>query len=63
MPAANFNQWNEQHHRLMGAEADAAREAWIAAEEWTAAADDLLRGRWLVVRRGKRSTAGVQFTP
>jgi tyrosyl-tRNA synthetase len=35
----------------------------IADEEWSAAADDLLHGRWLVVRRGKRSTAGVQFTP
>lgn len=34
----------------------------IADEEWSAAADDLLHGRWLVVRRGKRSTAGVEFT-
>lgn len=35
----------------------------IADEEWSAAADDLLHGRWLVVRRGKRSTAGVEFAP
>jgi tyrosyl-tRNA synthetase len=35
----------------------------IADEEWTPAAEDLLHGRWLVVRRGKRSTAGVQMTP
>ncbi|WP_459714009.1 tyrosine--tRNA ligase [Actinophytocola sp. KF-1] len=35
----------------------------ITDEEWTPAADDLLPGRWLVVRRGKRSTAGVQITP
>ncbi len=35
----------------------------IADEEWTPAADDLLHGRWLVVRRGKRSTAGVEITP
>jgi tyrosyl-tRNA synthetase len=33
----------------------------IADEEWTPASDDLLHGRWLVVRRGKRSTAGVEF--
>jgi tyrosyl-tRNA synthetase len=34
----------------------------IADEEWSPAAEDLLHGRWLVVRRGKRSTAGVEFT-
>ncbi|TDV42739.1 tyrosine--tRNA ligase [Actinophytocola oryzae] len=35
----------------------------IADEEWQPAADDLLHGRWLVVRRGKRSTAGVEMVP
>jgi tyrosyl-tRNA synthetase len=35
----------------------------IADEEWQPAADDLLHGRWLVVRRGKRSTAGVEIAP
>jgi tyrosyl-tRNA synthetase len=35
----------------------------IADEEWVPAAGDLLHGRWLVVRRGKRSVAGVEFTP
>ena len=35
----------------------------IADEEWVPAADDLLHGRWLVVRRGKRTTAGVEITP
>ncbi|MFI7678870.1 tyrosine--tRNA ligase [Actinophytocola sp. NPDC049390] len=31
----------------------------IADEEWTPATGDLLHARWLVVRRGKRNTAGV----
>ena len=35
----------------------------IADEEWRPAAGDLLHGRWLVVRRGKRSTAGVSIAP
>ncbi|MBB4912321.1 tyrosyl-tRNA synthetase [Actinophytocola algeriensis] len=35
----------------------------IADEEWSPAAGDLLHGRWLVVRRGKRSTAGVEIRP
>ena len=34
----------------------------IADEEWQPAAGDLLHGRWLVVRRGKRTTAGVEIT-
>ncbi len=34
----------------------------VLDEEWRPAATDLLHGRWLVVRRGKRSAAGVQFT-
>jgi tyrosyl-tRNA synthetase len=28
--------------------------------EWRPSADDLLYGRWLVLRRGKRSLAGVE---
>ncbi|MFC7343435.1 tyrosine--tRNA ligase [Saccharopolyspora griseoalba] len=32
----------------------------IADEEWVPADEDLLHGRWLVVRRGKRHTAGVE---
>jgi tyrosyl-tRNA synthetase len=35
----------------------------IADEEWLPAAEDLMHGRWLVVRRGKRSTAGVELAP
>lgn len=31
----------------------------IADEQWRPAAEDLLHGQWLVVRRGKRHTAGV----
>jgi tyrosyl-tRNA synthetase len=34
-----------------------------ADEEWTPGPDDLLHGRWLVVRRGKRNTAGVEIAP
>jgi tyrosyl-tRNA synthetase len=32
----------------------------IAAEDWTPAEQDLLHGRWLVLRRGKRNLAGVR---
>ncbi|MBE9375417.1 tyrosine--tRNA ligase [Saccharopolyspora sp. HNM0983] len=32
----------------------------IPGEDWTPSADDLLHGRWLVLRRGKRHTAGVE---
>jgi tyrosyl-tRNA synthetase len=35
----------------------------IGDEDWRPAPDDLLHGRWLVLRRGKRSTAGVEMTP
>ena len=35
----------------------------IADEEWQPSSADLLHGRWLVVRRGKRSAAGVEFAP
>ena len=33
----------------------------VESEEWTPAEADLLHGRWLVVRRGKRTTAGVEI--
>jgi tyrosyl-tRNA synthetase len=32
----------------------------IADDQWVPEADDLLHGRWLVVRRGKRNVAGVR---
>jgi tyrosyl-tRNA synthetase len=35
----------------------------ITDEEWQPAAGDLLHGRWLVVRRGKRTVAGVEMAP
>ncbi|GAA5175740.1 tyrosine--tRNA ligase [Pseudonocardia eucalypti] len=33
----------------------------VADEDWTPSAADLLHGRWLVVRRGKRHTAAVEI--
>nr|WP_179950824.1 tyrosine--tRNA ligase [Kibdelosporangium phytohabitans] len=35
----------------------------IPADDWRPTADDLLHGKWLVVRKGKRNTAGVRVTP
>ncbi|MCE7009831.1 tyrosine--tRNA ligase [Kibdelosporangium philippinense] len=35
----------------------------IAADDWRPTADDLLHGKWLVVRKGKRNTAGVRVSP
>ena len=32
----------------------------VADEQWVPAEGDLLDGRWLVVRRGKRNLAGVR---
>ncbi|MEV4648234.1 tyrosine--tRNA ligase [Saccharopolyspora sp. NPDC049357] len=32
----------------------------IASEDWVPSQEDLLHGRWLVVRRGKRHTAGAK---
>jgi len=32
----------------------------VAEEDWRPSAGDLLHGRWLVLRRGKRNTAGVE---
>ncbi|MGB3371298.1 MAG: tyrosine--tRNA ligase [Rhodococcus sp. (in: high G+C Gram-positive bacteria)] len=34
----------------------------IADEEWIPSPEDLLHGRWLVVRRGKRNFAGVRMS-
>ncbi|MGF0312779.1 tyrosine--tRNA ligase [Rhodococcus sp. IEGM1428] len=34
----------------------------ISDEDWTPGADDLLHGRWLVVRRGKRNFAGARVS-
>ena len=33
----------------------------VADEQWVPGADDLLDGRWLVLRRGKRNVAGVRI--
>ncbi|WP_216206661.1 tyrosine--tRNA ligase [Amycolatopsis aidingensis] len=33
----------------------------VAGDDWRPAAEDALHGRWLVVRRGKRNTAGVKL--
>jgi tyrosyl-tRNA synthetase len=35
----------------------------VTSDEWRPTADDLLHGRWLVVRKGKRNVAGVRVTP
>jgi tyrosyl-tRNA synthetase len=35
----------------------------ITSEDWRPTADDLLHGKWLVVRKGKRNTAGVRVSP
>ncbi len=35
----------------------------VTDEAWRPASGDLLHGRWLVVRRGKRETAGVEVLP
>jgi tyrosyl-tRNA synthetase len=32
----------------------------VAEEDWRPSRDDLLHGKWLVLRRGKRNTAGVE---
>jgi tyrosyl-tRNA synthetase len=34
----------------------------VTSDEWRPTAADLLHGRWLVVRKGKRNTAGVRVT-
>ena len=33
----------------------------IEAEDWEPGADDLLHGKWVVLRRGKKNFAGVKF--
>jgi tyrosyl-tRNA synthetase len=35
----------------------------VTSDEWRPTSDDLLHGRWLVVRKGKRTTAGVRVVP
>ncbi|MBP2324672.1 tyrosyl-tRNA synthetase [Kibdelosporangium banguiense] len=35
----------------------------VNAEDWRPSSDDLLHGKWLVVRKGKRNTAGVRVSP
>jgi tyrosyl-tRNA synthetase len=35
----------------------------VSAEDWRPTSDDLLHGKWLVVRKGKRNTAGVRVSP
>ena len=35
----------------------------VGDEEWRPSEGDLLHGRWLVIRRGKRHTAGVEIVP
>ncbi|HUQ54647.1 tyrosine--tRNA ligase [Lentzea sp.] len=35
----------------------------VTSEEWKPAASDLLHGKWLVLRRGKRNNAGIRVEP
>ncbi|MCG8920266.1 tyrosine--tRNA ligase [Actinokineospora sp. PR83] len=35
----------------------------VTDEAWTPSKEDLLHGKWLVLRRGKRNTAGVEVSP
>ena len=35
----------------------------VGAEDWRPSSDDLLHGKWLVIRKGKRNTAGVRVSP
>lgn len=35
----------------------------VAEEDWRPTKEDLLHGKWLVLRRGKRNTAGVEVLP
>jgi tyrosyl-tRNA synthetase len=34
----------------------------VSAEDWRPTSEDLLHGKWLVVRKGKRNTAGVRVS-
>ena len=47
--------------RTVGEGGAYVNNAKVDSEEWTPSPDDLLHGRWLVVRRGKRTTAGVEL--
>src|SRR5207249_1998905 len=61
MPAQDFDRWNGQNHRWEGEKAQAAREAWLAAEAQTLDP----RGRplpevvALEVLRGEHASLGV----
>ena len=46
--------------RAVGEGGAYVNNAKVTDEEWRPAKEDLLHGRWLVVRRGKRSTAGIE---
>jgi tyrosyl-tRNA synthetase len=46
--------------RAVGEGGAYVNNAKVTDEEWRPAREDLLHGRWLVVRRGKRNTAGVE---
>jgi tyrosyl-tRNA synthetase len=35
----------------------------VADEEWRPSREDLMHGRWLVLRRGKRNVAGLEIAP
>lgn len=48
--------------RAVGEGGAYVNNAKVTDEAWTPAADDLLAGGWLVVRRGKRNLAGVRVT-
>ncbi len=48
--------------RAVGEGGAYVNNAKVVDESWTPAADDLLPGGWLVVRRGKRNLAGVRVS-
>lgn len=49
--------------RTVGEGGAYVNNAKITAEEWRPTKEDLLHGKWLVLRRGKRNTAGVEVLP
>jgi tyrosyl-tRNA synthetase len=49
--------------RTVGEGGAYVNNAKVADEEWRPSEGDLLHGRWLVIRRGKRHTAGVEIVP
>ncbi|MGH3880289.1 MAG: tyrosine--tRNA ligase [Actinophytocola sp.] len=46
--------------RVVGEGGAYVNNAKVTVEDWRPAKEDLLHGRWLVLRRGKRNTAGVE---